>query len=150
MPKKRSRMGLQMSGWLYQWCVFILCCEVPHPKTTCVKPMCPNHMCQTPWVRIWPWLTWMSGVRPSCRLTCWLSWGRIHLLSALVCGREQTSVPHGLKDRRPQLLPVGVSTGSSQHGRFLHQNGSVRRARGGGEGGRPRKRGVGGEKVNLL
>ena len=50
----------------------------------------------------------MSGVEWGCRLTCWLRWGRIDLLSAQVCGCRQASVPHGLLDGRPPLLPVGV------------------------------------------
>ena len=72
-----------------------------------------------------------------------------------MCGRGQSSVPHGLKDGRPPLLPVGVHR-EPQHGSFLNQKGTVRRARGRKgkrererEGGRMRKRGVGGEKVNL-
>ena len=59
-----------------------------------------------------------------------------------VCGRGQTSVPHGLKDGRPPLLPVGVHR-EPQHGSFLHQKGTVRRARGRErerERGRERKR----------
>ena len=80
------------------------------PQTWWLRTTCA--LSQSPRVRIWPWLSWMSGIRWGCRLTCWLSWGRINLLSAQVCGHRQTSVPHGLKDGRPPLLPVGVSTGS--------------------------------------
>ena len=53
-----------------------------------------------------------------------------------VCGRGQTSIPHGPLDGRPPLLPVGVHR-EPQHGSFLHQKGTVRRAR---EGGREKER----------
>ena len=156
MPRKRSRwkwrwkplspVRLRATRALY-WCqvdlqiadclVFSGECLFSILNHITPNLMAEDNMChlQAPQVRIWLWLSWMSGVRRGCRLTCWLSWGRIHLLFAQLGGCGQTSVLHRLKDRGPQLLPVGVSTGSSQRGSFLHQNGAIRRARGGGEGG---------------
>ena len=65
-------------------------------------------------------------------------WPRADLSSSRAAGRKASA------------FPVGLSTGTSQQGSFLHQNGAVRRARGGGEGKREAREGLVGEKVNLL
>ena len=144
MSRNWSEMGLQISDCL----VLVVCVHFllwnTLPKLSGSKQHVSN---PSPQVGIWPWPSWMSGVRRGCHLTCWLSWRRVDLLSAQVCGRRQT--PHGLLDRRPPLLPVGVhrelptwQLPSSEGNREESQRRGRKRER---EGGRERGR----ERVNM-